>query len=114
MLTPREIEWNSELASHSGLIRDPGIPVFLHICHESREFALQQYKLYNLGPRQLYLHPVLDVVLWIRYYYKVPVGPLGSEDAQRLLLHEPEQIALVFKQVISVTLWNRSKKGGNV
>jgi hypothetical protein len=114
MLTPREIEWNSELASHSGLIRDPGIPVLLHICHESREFALQPYKLYNLGPRQLYLHPVLDVVLWIRYYYTVPIELLVfGVDAQRLL-HETGRMIAVSKQVISVTLWNKIRKGGNV
>ena len=85
----------------------------LHICHESREFALQQYKLYMLGPRELYLHPVLDVVLWIRYYYTVPDELLVfGVDVQRLL-HETRMFA-VSKQVISVTLWNRIRKGGDV
>jgi hypothetical protein len=87
-------------------VLDPAIPVLLHICHESREFALQHYKIYTVGPRQLYLHPVLDVVLWIRY--PVDFGPQAFRDDVRRLLQESENVPLeIPKLAISVMFWNR-------
>lgn len=101
MLTPRYIHHNPALALHSDLVLDPAIPVLLHICHESREFALQHYKLYTVGPRQLYLHHVLDVVLWIRY--PVGFGPQAFRDDARRMLQESENVPLeIPKLAISV------------
>lgn len=108
MLTPRYVHYNSTLTLQSDLVLETAVPVLLHICHESREFALQQYKLYTLGPRQLYLHPILDIFLWIRY--PVGFGPQAFHDDAQRLLQETENTPLEMpKLAISVMFWNRIK-----
>jgi 2EXR family len=107
LITPRYIHYNITLASRSQLTLDSTIPPLLHTCHESRTFALEHYKLYTLGTRRLYLHLVLDTVLWIRYPSSSSSSRAFRTDAQRLLL-ETEAAGLEIPNfAISAKFWGR-------
>jgi hypothetical protein len=106
-LTTRYIHYNSTLATRSHLALDSAIPPLLHVSHESRAFALEHYKLYTIGARQLYLHPLLDFILWIRYSGSSSSSRAFRSDARRLL-QETEHVALEIPNLaISVKFWNR-------
>jgi hypothetical protein len=109
MLTPRYIHYNPTFALH--LTLDPQIPPLLHISQESRSFALEWYKIHTLGTRRIYLHPTLDVVLWIR----CPGSSSSSSrvfraDAQHLLQDIQTSPRDIPNFAISIKYWNRIVK----
>lgn len=108
MLTPRYIHYNPTFALH--LTLDPQIPPLLHISQESRSFALEWYKLHTVGTRRIYLHPTLDVVLWIRCPGPSSSSRVFRADAQHLLQDIQTSPRDIPNFAISIKYWNRIVK----
>jgi hypothetical protein len=108
MLTPRYIHYNPTFALH--LTLDPQIPPLLHISQESRSFALEWYKIHTLGTRRIYLHPTLDVVLWIRCPGSSSSSRAFRADAQHLLQDIQTSPLDIPNFAISIKYWNRIVK----
>ncbi|KAE9373289.1 hypothetical protein N431DRAFT_338140, partial [Stipitochalara longipes BDJ] len=109
LITPRYLHYNRILALRSNLTLDPVIPPLLHVSCESRTFALSQYTIYLVGTRHLYLHPTLDVVLWIRYPGSGSSSRTFRADAQHLLQETstPNPPLGIPNLAISFKFWSR-------